>query len=324
MNYIGSKKKLLPFLEETILKVISNPETKSFADLFSGTTIVASHFKKHFNSIIANDLEYYSYVLGRNYIQNQIVNLSLIDKLNSLSGESGFISQHYAPPARMYFTEQNANKIDAIRQEIEAWYENGDITEDNYYFLLCSLLESADKVANTASVYGAYLKAFKASASKSLILDPALPVFPAKSGKMHNKDILELLTEIEGDVLYLDPPYNGRQYGSNYHMLNTIARYKEFTPKGVTGLPDYNKSDFCSKVKVEKVFKQLLETANFKYIFISYNDEGILPIEKLASICKSIGKYDLYQIDYQRFKADSARKTKQDSTIEFIHVVEKP
>ncbi len=113
--------------------------------------------------------------------------------------------------------------------------------------MLASLIESADKVANTASVYSAFLKHIKKSASKKLILKGAKFTKNDKSHKVFNEDSNELIKKISGDILYLDPPYNHRQYSANYHLLNTISLYKPFIPKGETGLPHYNRSKYCKK-----------------------------------------------------------------------------
>jgi adenine-specific DNA-methyltransferase len=94
---------------------------------------------------------------------------------------------------------------------------------------------------------------------------------------------LQLIKRIEGDVLYLDPPYNAREYGANYHLLNTIARYDDFVPRGKTGLREYSRSLYCKKREVEKVFDELVRDAKFKYIFLSYNNEGLMtrPLAKV-------------------------------------------
>jgi adenine-specific DNA-methyltransferase len=113
-------------------------------------------------------------------------------------------------------------KIDTIRIQIEIWKKSKEIGDNLYYFLLASLLESADKMANTTSVYGAYLKYLKQSAKKQMMLVPAFFELNNNNHQVFNKDSNQLIKEINGDILYLDPPYNQRQYGSNYHLLNTI------------------------------------------------------------------------------------------------------
>lgn len=99
-----------------------------------------------------------------------------------------------------------------------------------YFFLLASLLESADKVANTASVYGAYLKTLKRSATKIMELQPASFELTSNRHRIYQEDGNDLIQNIKGDILYLDPPYNTRQYGANYHILNTIVKYNIFAP----------------------------------------------------------------------------------------------
>ncbi|GHV33921.1 hypothetical protein FACS1894178_0430 [Bacteroidia bacterium] len=199
------------------------------------------------------------------------------------------------------------------------------ISENLYYFLLCSLLESADKLANTASVYGAYLKNLKKSAQKELILQPAFFEMNDNDHKVYNTDSNELIKNISGDILYLDPPYNARQYGANYHLLNTIAEYKPFVPKGKTGLRNYSKSKYCSQNLVQNEFENLIKNANFKYIFLSYNNEGLMSVENVQKIMQKYGKYDLAQTDYQRFKADKTenRNHKANSTMEYLHILGK-
>lgn len=194
---------------------------------------------------------------------------------------------------------------------------------NTYFFLLASLLESADKVANTASVYGAYLKNLKKSAQKQMVLESADFEINENEHQVFNMDANVLIKQISGDILYLDPPYNSRQYGANYHLLNTIAEYKPFVPKGKTGLRQYKKSKYCSAVTVKEEFENLIKEANFKYIFLSYNNEGLMSTDDVKNIMQKYGHYDLAQTEYQRFKADSARFNKADSTVEYLHILEK-
>jgi adenine-specific DNA-methyltransferase len=154
---------------------------------------------------------------------------------------------------------------------------------------LASLLESADRVANTTSVYCAFLKYIEPSAKKEMILLPADFVINDNEHKVFNMDSNHLIEQIEGDILYLDPPYNSRQYGANYHLLNTIARYDCFEPRGKTGLREYPKSLYCYKNEAQKVFEYLIAKAQFKYIFLSYNNEGIMSIETIRKIMERYG-----------------------------------
>ena len=331
MNYIGSKYKLSYFISSSVKSIVGEDlSDKIFCDLFAGTGVVGRNFKKEVKKVISNDMEFYSYVLNKNYIENHefLDNEIYIKELNETNGEEGFIFNEYSENGkanRLYFSEHNGKKIDAIRTKIEFWKTEKKISSALYYFLLASLLESADKVANTASVYGAFLKKIKKTAQKELILEPAIFEINSHSHEVYNEDSNLRIKKIEGDILYLDPPYNAREYGANYHLLNTIAKYDNFTPKGKTGLRDYSKSAFCKKKEVEKSFDDLIKNANFKYIFLSYNNEGIMSSETIKKILSNYGKYDLLTTEYQRFRADKKenRNHKASSTTEYLHILEK-
>lgn len=352
MNYIGSKLSLLDFIEESINKVVSTNAT-TFCDLFAGTGVVGRHFKRKGYRIIANDIQYYSYVLNRHYIGNSsplrfnklrdIIpkidsvevderKRSVCNYLSNIKGVKGFIYENYClggtqnkEHQRMYFSDENGMICDAIRQTIEYWKKNNLISDDEYYFLLASLIESIDKRANTASVYGAFLKKLKKTALVRLELMPAELTISNASHDVLNKDANEAIKKIHSDILYLDPPYNQRQYATNYHILETVALYDNPKIYGKTGLRDYKdqKSSYSSKVKVKESFKELISNANSKYIFLSYNDEGLMSLEDIKEIMSSRGKYGFFKKEYQRFKADRAenRNFSSDKTIEYLHFV---
>lgn len=330
MNYIGSKHKLSKFIKSEIEKIVGQMKDKVFCDLFAGTGAIGRAFKTESKKIIANDIEYYSYVLNRNYIENheKLNYQPFIDELNDAQGIKGFIYKNYCiggESGRQYFSDENGKKIDAVRQKIEDWKTKKEINSNLYFFLLTSLLENADAVANTASVYSAYLKHLKKSAQKTLIVKPALFEINDNEHEVFNQDANELIRRIDGDVLYLDPPYNAREYGANYHLLNTIALYDEFVPQGKTGLRKYNRSLYCKKREVGKVFDELIKNADFKYIFLSYNNEGLMSKESVKTTMKKYGRYDLATVEYQRFKADKTENRNHTAvgTTEYLHILEK-
>lgn len=328
MNYIGSKYKLLSFLERNIIETVGDIKSCVFCDLFAGTGVVGRYFKTLVKQIIANDIENYSYVLNRNYIGNHlpIEYQEKLDELNNLSGKKGFIYNNYclgSGSERQYFSDNNGQKIDAIRLKIKEWHDKKYISDNEYFFFLASLLESADKVANTASVYGAFLKQLKKTAQKTMILEPALFQINDHDHEVYSEDANNLICHIQGDILYLDPPYNERQYGANYHLLNTIALYDNFIPKGKTGLRNYIKSAYCKKAQVRESFDDLIRNAKFKYIFLSYNNEGLMSAEDIKNTMTKYGKYSLATTNYQRFKADSTREYAADKTTEYLHVLKK-
>ncbi len=350
MDYIGSKLSLLSFLQQSILAV-AGKDFLSFYDLFSGTAAVGIHFKKMGYQVASNDIQYYSYVLARHYIQNSSpmefegikaelgegygdfladAYSNVCHYLNNLPGLEGFIYQNYCPGGtrdnefqRSYFTDENGKLCDHIRTQIEAWHTDGMVSDDEYYCLLATLLESIDKYSNTASVYGAFLKKIKKTAARKFVFSPLAIYLSNKANKAYNQDINTLIEGISGDVLYLDPPYNHRQYAANYHILETIVRYDNPPIRGLTGLRDYKeeKSDWCVKRKVCEQFDYLIQHADFKYIFLSYNNEGLMSLDQIKEIMSKKGKYGHFEYKYSRFKADrdENRAYKSNHTIEYLH-----
>jgi adenine-specific DNA-methyltransferase len=345
LNYIGSKYSLLPFIDRHYTRIADGGE-QTFCDLFAGTGAVGRYYKSKGLRIIANDIQYYSYVLNKAYLEinkapsfaalrrefrAEIVRLNLPERtplaavlafINNLPNKRGFIAKHYSPIAnRFYYTQENAEKADAIRQAIEKWRTNSIINEREYFYILCSLLEAIDQVANTASVYGAYLKKFKNSAKRKLMLKPLELSNHVKGCKVYNENANDLIERIKCDVLYLDPPYNHRQYGANYHVLETIAADDKPKLRGITGMRDYEGSLYCRRKSAKVALEQLIGKARSKHIFVSYNDEGILSLADVQEILSLRGKPKTFHRTYNRFKADNGRTYKRDKTVEYLHYV---
>ena len=355
MRYIGNKAKLLDFIEKVMITHVGALEDKTFCDLFSGTTTVARHFKQKCQYVMSNDLERYSYVLAKNYVENNETisdeELQLIERLNCLQGKPGLFTETLSPYEgceRMFFTVENAQKLDSMRKQIAQWYVTDKITNSTYFFLLASLLESIDKFANTTGVYGAYLKQFNGRSTQDFVLEPAKRYVGQNKGTVYLEDANTLLPKLSGDILYLDPPYNARQYAGNYHILNYIVNNKvdiKLNKEGEeskTGLPnDYNKSPYSQKSGAKKAFEDLLSKASgFKWVFLSYNDEGILSLEDIKSVMEKYGEYHLTDKNHLRYnsgggkvkeeeedadkgddKGDEEDKTPKKKVIEYVHVL---
>lgn len=328
MNYIGSKYSLIDFIISTILGVVNtNDNNLVFADLFAGTGVVASAFKKMGYTVISNDIQYYSYVLNKHLIENnENLNSNSFEYLNELPGCEGFIYNNYCEGSgsgRNYFTNENGKKCDNIRIYLEELKKQGKISNNDYYYVLASLVNSIDKYANTASVYGAFLKHIKKSAARNFSLEFLPNIVSSKKCSVYNEDVNILIKKIKGDILYLDPPYNSRQYCTNYHVLETISKYDYPILYGKTGLREYSsqKSKYCSKRTVSPVFDDLIKNADFKYIFLSYNNEGLMSLDEIKDIMSKYGRYSMYKTEYKRFRADkdNNRNHKANSTTEYLH-----
>jgi adenine-specific DNA-methyltransferase len=230
---------------------------------------------------------------------------------SNTSDEIGYITKNYSPyngNERMFFTVENARLIDFYRKRIEEVRQT--ITDDEYNFLLGTLLVRADAVSNVPAVYGCYLKNFKDKATKKLRLIPVhMETGIANDSRVYNLDVLddELIHNINVDITYLDPPYNERQYSKNYFPLNMIAKSLEDNPelKGKTGIPsNCFLSPFCRKGKaVEEAFEKLFRDLKSKWIVLSYNSESIVSKEKMIELMSRYGSVSVIEREYKRFKS---------------------
>lgn len=343
MRFIGCKTLLLNNIKEVIED--NNIKANSFCDIFSGTSTVARFFKKDYK-IISNDLLYFSYVLQRGTvginktlsfrtlqerknIDNPIKYFNEISntELEKMPIEKRFLQNTYAPTGgRMYFTDKNALRIDYARYTVENWYKEKIINEDEYYYLIACIIEGVPFVSNISGTYGAFHKTWDKRTEKIYQLIP-LEIFDNKQdNNCFNEDGVELLKTISGDILYVDPPYNSRQYLPNYHVLETVAKYDYPEVRGVTGQRPYEnqKSDFCMKKTVLTAFEKLISNANFKHIILSYSTDGLMSINDIESNMKKYGKintFKIYEIPYRRYK--SRKQKEKENLKELLIYIEK-
>jgi adenine-specific DNA-methyltransferase len=324
LDYIGSKFKLLDWVSSTILEKTGweGFTGKRVADLFAGTGVVSYHFRGCGATVLSNDAELYSSIIAHAFTRStySLKCKEMIDSLNSEMEEGahndtvGFVAEHYSPHGseRKFFTEDNAQRIDYMRAKLEGMRD--ELNEDEYNFLLASILVSADAVSNVPAVYGCFLKEFKATATRELTLQPihTLTVASSEESHVYNKNVLDadFLRSFESDVVYLDPPYNERQYSKNYFPLNIIAKtpeqlLREPELKGKTGIPtDCFMSPFCKKGNVvEGAFDTLFRELKAGWVFLSYNSESIVSKDKMIEIMEKYGEVSVVERDYKRFKA---------------------
>tara|TARA_Y100000589_G_scaffold185659_1_gene175836 strand:- start:278 stop:1297 length:1020 start_codon:yes stop_codon:yes gene_type:complete len=336
MRYIGSKQSLLERLSFEIN--LRTPKKGLFCDLFSGSAAVARYFKRRNYQVVSNDIMHFSYYLQAATIELNFkpefkgLNFEPISYLNKLDtnnfeySKNKFVLDNYSPSITKetgYFTTENALKIDAIRQQINIWLEKKKINKNEYVYLVAALIEAVPFVSNTTGTYGAYLKKWDKRAFKPLLLTEHQIFNNGLVNKSFCENANNLIKKLEGEIIYVDPPYNGRQYGSNYHVLETIARYDNPTVKGITSMRDNSdiSSNFCMKSKAESALNDIIANSNFRNIFFSYNSEGILSEEQIKEIFISNCKKDsveLIKIPYRRYKRNKTSNNKQLFELLFI------
>jgi len=323
MRYIGAKNNLLVEIEKSIKRHGKN--YKSFCDIFSGTASVANYFKKDYQ-VISNDLLYFSYTIQKAIVElnekpkfdnlikvtgiNPFVLFATLDEAKFDFKSTPFIYENYSPTVdctRQYITNRNALRIDSIRQTIENWKVDNLINDGEYFYLIAGLVEAVPFISNIAGTYGAYLKHWDSRCHKLLVPIQMEVTNNNQKNICFNLNSNELIQNINGDILYIDPPYNGRQYLANYHLLETIAKYDNPQIKGVTGirLDKSASSDYCKKNKVNIEFEELIQKANFKLIVLSYSNEGIMKEDEIIAILEKYGNKKTLSVDkipYRRYK----------------------
>lgn len=312
MDYIGSKEKLNKWIFSIILNDV-NPTGLTFMDACAGSGSVSKYAAKYnFSKIISNDImEFPSHIVrGAISLPNSKLEecINSINKMNALPGKEGFFYKNYSEQSgRLYFSNDNAKKIDACRIFIEERVNNPYIKS---YLLYC-LLEAFSSVSNTTGVQAAFLKKLKERAQKNIVIQPQTSLYKYGLVKTFNKDILSLLTNKEfrdgykEDILYIDPPYNERQYAPNYHLYETLVKYDNPEIYGKTGLRNWKqeKSNFCSKKTCLSFTKEVIENTRAKYVYISYNSDGILSPNDILDTFHN--RVDIFSLNQKRYKSDN-------------------
>jgi adenine-specific DNA-methyltransferase len=258
------------------------------------------------------------------------------------SKKAGFIEKNYAPQKddnvqpgeRVFYTNSNAKIIDNVRNLIE------EIPEPYKTFCLASLIVKASVHNNTSGVFKGFHKKngighFGGQGENALqrikqeiVLDT--PIFSdfECAVHVHKKDINELVNSKDlpvFDLVYYDPPYNQHPYGSNYFMLNIINEGKpREIQDGVSGIAkEWNKSAYNKRKVAEEAMENLLKNTRAKFIAISYNDEGIIPIETFKSILSKYGKWELFDQDYNTYRGSRNLRDRSIKVKELLWVLEK-
>ena len=310
-RYLGNKFKLLKSIKELVKKKCGN--YSSFIDLFSGTGVVADSFNSNKVKIITNDLLYSNYVIAKSFFEikkSPVGLLKKIDSLNSIkTNKANYFSKNFG---NKYFTKDNAIKIGAIREKIEKISTNAN----EKFVLTTSLIYAADKVANTVGHYDAYRENLDTRGRLELQI-PNINYSKNINNKVYCMDSNILVNEIKGDVVYIDPPYNSRQYSDTYHLLDNLALWKKPEVFGKAKKMDrsHTKSKYCSKDAVLE-FQDLITKLNSKHIIVSYNNtenskhgrsNAKISFNQIKNILMKKGKTEINQIDFKAFTTGKSK-----------------
>lgn len=301
------------------------PRGARIADLMCGTGSVSEALRIEGYKVIASDIMTFSLHHARirllidsspDFEGFEGEDYSAIQNvLNELKPREDLFFREFSPagkPAngqnpRMYFTPENAAKIDAVNSKIKEWFSDGSITEIEHSLLRHDLVLAANRVANIAGTYGHYRSAWSNGSKTSLKLMPAKFVRGHPIDHIVTQGAVEDVAEsIEADLCYLDPPYMKRQYAANYHIIETIARGDEPEAVGASGLRPWRDqySNFCSKVKVRASFRAIFSKMNCNQFLISYSEDGLLSEYELFELFGEFGKVSLKKFPFKRFKSN--------------------
>jgi len=313
LDYIGSKVKWLSWLFEIIGRSVPEPSGRVFLDGCSGSGVVSRAAARAGFQVVANDLMYFPATIANGStgltVSQQMVTQHQIERLNTLAGVDGYFFHNFSDegePPRFYFTAANARRIDHVRREIEQ-VQDPKVKD---YLLYCGL-EALSRTSNTTGVQAAFLKKFKARALDWFELRAEEHVPGTVTA--YRRDILELLSEglaPPEDILYLDPPYTGRQYGPNYHLYETFVRNDDPEPVGKTGLRGWKNechSAFCVARKCLEFLVNVVAASKAPLVYLSYNSDGLVRAEDMQMTLSSFGKITINEAQQRRYRADTSK-----------------
>ena len=305
-RFLGNKNRLLNFIENIISEKCGN--FKSFCDIFAGTGVVGAKFNNKNVKIISNDILNSNFITLSAFIGSKNINIkklkSKIDYLNNINAESdNYFSINYG---NTFFTIDNARKIGAIREEIENIAEN----QEEKNALITSLIYATDKVANTVGHYDAFRKKLDSIRPIKLLI-PKIELENNYNNEIYKEDANTLIKKIECDILYIDPPYNSRQYCDAYHLLENLVVWNKPEVFGKAKKMDRSglKSNYCLK-SAPFAFADLIQNAKCNHILISYNNTGeskdgrsnarITDVQ-IMDVLKRKGEVEIFERDYRAF-----------------------
>ena len=307
-RYLGNKYKLLPFIKGVVESECSDIQT--VIDIFAGTGAVASAFLD--KTVITNDIMYSNYICNlawfSPYKYNPTKLEKIIDGYNGISVKTeNYMTDNFSDT---YFSREDCAKIGYIREDIEDKFHSKKITARERALLITSLLYAMDKIAKTCGHYDAY----RQGVEFDMHLEMALPLAKMdnlKGNKCYNMDSNELARKVTADLVYIDPPYNSRQYCDAYHLLENVARWNKPEVFGIAKKMDRSalKSKYCTR-EAAIAFEDLITHLNCRYILLSYNNmaekgndrsNAKITDEDILRILEAKGEVKVFAEDYKAF-----------------------
>jgi adenine-specific DNA-methyltransferase len=303
IKYIGSKRVLVPLLVEVVQAV---QPTGTVVDLFSGTSRVGHGLKRQGYRVVANDHNAYAATLATCYVQADLEEheraaRSLVEEFNRLPGQAGYFTETFCERSR-FFQPKNGARVDAIREEIE----RKGLPPELKAVMLVSLMEAADRVDSTTGVQMAYLKSWapRASNDLELRLPDLLPRAASGKGAAWQLDAAEAAGRLEGDVCYLDPPYNQHKYLGNYHVWESLVLWDKPEVYGVACKRidcRERRSDFNSKPRARGALEELIAAVSAPHLVVSFNNEGYLDRADIEPMLAARGELVVLSTDFKRY-----------------------
>ena len=331
-RYTGSKYKLMEWIRELIK---DNCEGKTFFDVFAGTGVVTEYLINDYEKFIINDFLYSNeviykgFLLQENYDMDKLTNIvEIYNKKDRRKLKDNYVSINFG---NKYFNANDAKLIGKIREDLETKISKKQINYKEYYILLSSLLFSIDKIANTCGHYDAYRKIdnIESKFKYELILPKKLD--KNQKIEIYRDDSNKLAKRVKADIAFIDPPYNSRQYSRFYHVLENITKWEKPELYGTALKPkEENMSEYC-KTSAPKIFKDLIDNINAKYIVVTYNNtynskssssKNKITLEEIKKILEKKGKTKVFDKPYKFFNAGKT-DLKNHKEYVFITKVEK-
>lgn len=334
MRYLGNKESILTEISGLLEEKGLLHRGLTFFDAFCGSGSVSDYFKSYYDLVINDNLTWsVIYTRGRACATDCAFTGLGFDPFEYLNQNKntidGFMYKNYAPTdsPRMYFTPENAGRIDYFRRQIEEWHRDDKLTENEYCFLMACLIESVSDVSNTAGVYGAFLKKWDSRALKEITFNRVdFREEACSSIKTYNAKIEDIIEDVDCTILYLDPPYTQNQYGTQYHLLETLVLDDNPSVSKVTGSRSTSpmRSDWSKEYKANILFDRVLAKTRARYIVLSYNNDGFMSKEYIEAAMKRYGKPETYvckKIEYKKYQNWKSQNDKQH--FEYLFFVEK-